>query len=186
MGSWRVGHDWATSLSLFTFIHWRRKWQPIPGFLPGESQGWGTGGLPSMGSHRVRHDWRDSSRSKAPNYSLSITGLTIAMLRRLKIKVIFIFFLKWSLKWLILQYICSVTSVQFSRSVVSNYLWPNESQHARPPCPTPTPGVHSKSCPLSRWCHPVISSSVIPFSSCPQSIPASASFPMSQFFAWAG
>ena len=58
MGSWRVRHDWVTSLSLFTFMHWRRKWQPTPGFLPGESQRWGSlGGLPSMGSHRVRHDW---------------------------------------------------------------------------------------------------------------------------------
>ena len=60
----------------------------------------------------------------------------------------------------------------------------HESQHARPPCPSPTPGVHSNSCPSSRWCHPAISSSVIPFSSCPQSLPASESFPMSQLFAW--
>ena len=60
MGSLRVGHNWATSLSLFTFMHWRRKWQPTPVFLPGESQGQGEpGGLPSMGSHRVRHDWSD-------------------------------------------------------------------------------------------------------------------------------
>ena len=59
MGSRRVGHDWATSLSLFTFMYWRRKWQPTPVFLPGESQGWGASGLPSMGSHRVRHDWSD-------------------------------------------------------------------------------------------------------------------------------
>ena len=56
----RVRDDWATSLSLFTFMHWRRKWQPTPVFLPGESQGWGEpGGLPSMGSHRVEHDWSD-------------------------------------------------------------------------------------------------------------------------------
>ena len=59
MGSGRVRHDWATSLSLFTFMHWRRKWQPTPVFLPGESQGREPGGLPSMGSHRVGHDWRD-------------------------------------------------------------------------------------------------------------------------------
>ena len=76
--------------------------------------------------------------------------------------------------------------VQFSRSVVSDSLWPHESQHARPPCPSPTPGVHSNSCPLSQWCHPAISSSVIPFSSCPQSLPASGSFPMNQLFAWGG
>ena len=77
-------------------------------------------------------------------------------------------------------------SVQFSCSVVSNSLWPHESQHARPPCPSPTPGVHSNSCPSSRWCHPTISSSVIPFSSCPQSLLASESFPMSQLFTSCG
>ena len=76
--------------------------------------------------------------------------------------------------------------VQFSCSVVSNSLWPHESQHARPPCPSPTPGVHSNSRPSSWWCHPAISSSVIPFSSCPQSLPASESFPMSQLLAWGG
>ena len=63
---------------------------------------------------------------------------------------------------------------------------PNESQHARPPCPSPTPGVYSNSCPSSGWCHPAISSSVVPFSSCPRSLPASGSFPMSQLFAWGG
>ena len=76
-------------------------------------------------------------------------------------------------------------SVQFSGSVMSDSLQPRESQHARPPCPSPTPGVHSNSCPLSRICHPAISS-VVPFSSCPQSLPASGSFPMSQLFAWCG
>ena len=75
-------------------------------------------------------------------------------------------------------------SVQFSSSVVSNSLRPHESQHARSPCPSPSPGVHSDSRPSSPWCHPAISSSVIPFSSCPQSLPASKSFPMSQLFAW--
>ena len=68
------------------------------------------------------------------------------------------------------------SSVQFSRSVVSDSLQSHESQHSRPPSPAPTPGVHSNSCPSSRWCHPAISSSVIPFSSCPQSLPASESF----------
>ena len=79
-----------------------------------------------------------------------------------------------------------LSSVQFSRSVVSNSLRPHESQHARPPCPSPTPGVHSDSCPSSQWCHPAISSSLVPFFSCPQSLPASESFPMSQLFAWGG
>ena len=74
--------------------------------------------------------------------------------------------------------------VQFSRSVVSNCLWPHELQHARPPCPSPTPRVHSDLYLLSRWCHPAISSSVVPFSSCSQSLPASESFPISQLFAW--
>ena len=78
------------------------------------------------------------------------------------------------------------SSVQFSRSVVSNSLWPHELQHARPPCPSPTSRVHSNSCPSSRWCYPAISSSVVPFSSSPQSLPASESFPMSQLFAWGG
>ena len=78
------------------------------------------------------------------------------------------------------------SSVQFSRSVVSDSLRPHGSQHARPPGPSPTPGVHSDSRPLSQWCHPAISSSVVPFSSCPQSLPASESFPMSQLFAWGG
>ena len=75
------------------------------------------------------------------------------------------------------------SSVQFSHSVMSYSLWPHEPQHARPPCPSPTPGVHSNPCPSSQWCHPTISSSVIPFSSCPQSFPASGSFQMSQLFA---
>ena len=73
-------------------------------------------------------------------------------------------------------------SVQFSRSVMSNSLWPHGLHHARPPCPSPTPGVYSNSCPLSWWCDPTISSSVVPFSSHLRSFPVSGSFPMSQFF----
>ena len=78
------------------------------------------------------------------------------------------------------------SSVQFSHSVVSDSLWPHESQHIRPPCPSPTPRAYSNSCPSSWWCHPANSSSVVPFSSCPQSLPASGSFPMNQLFAWGG
>ena len=78
------------------------------------------------------------------------------------------------------------SSVQFSRSVVSDSLRPHELQHARPPCPSLTSGVHPNPCPLSQWCHPTISSSVVPFSSCPQSVPASGSFQMSQLFASGG
>ena len=77
-------------------------------------------------------------------------------------------------------------SVQFSHLVVSDSLCPHGLQHARLPCPSPTPGVHSNSYPLSRWCHPTISYSVVPFSSCPQSFPASGSFPVSQFFTTGG
>ena len=79
-----------------------------------------------------------------------------------------------------------ISSVQFSRSVVSDSLRPHESQHARPPCQSPTPGVHSNPCASSQWCPLAISSSVFPFSSCPQSLPASESFPMSQLFTWGG
>ena len=78
------------------------------------------------------------------------------------------------------------SSIQFSRSVVSDSLRPHELQHARPPCPSPTPGVHSDSGPSSQWCHPAISSSVVSFFSCPQSLPTSKSFPMSQLFTWGG
>ena len=86
---------------------------------------------------------------------------------------------EWILKY-------QFSSVQFSHSVVSDSLRPHESQHTRPPCPSPTPGVYPNSHALSWWCHPAISSTVVPFFSCPQSPPASGSFPMSQLFAWGG
>ena len=82
--------------------------------------------------------------------------------------------------------ILCISSVQFSCSVMSDSLQAHELQHARPPCPSPTPRVHPNSCPLSQWWHPAISSSVVPFSSCPQSLPASRSFPVSQPFTWGG
>ena len=78
------------------------------------------------------------------------------------------------------------SSVQFSHSVMSDSLRPHELQHSRPPCPSPTSRVHSDLRPSSQWCHPAISSSVIPFSSCPQPLPASESFPISQLFSWGG
>ena len=80
----------------------------------------------------------------------------------------------------------SFSLVQFCFSVVSDSSRPHESQHARLPCPSPTPRVYPNPCPSSQWCHPAISSSIVPFSSCPQSLPASGSFPMSQHFAWGG
>ena len=84
------------------------------------------------------------------------------------------------------KYTLVLLTIQFSHSVVSDSLRPCESQHARPPCPSPTPRVHPNSCPLSRWCHPTISSSVVPFISCLQSFPASGSFQMSQLFTSGG
>ena len=99
------------------------------------------------------------------------------------------------LHWLLTEYwkvqtpwgcLLLVCSVQFTRSFMSDSLQPHELQHARPPCPSPTPRVHPNSYPLSWWCHPTISSSVVPFVSCPQSFPASGSFPMSQFFTSGG
>ena len=91
-----------------------------------------------------------------------------------------------NLLWFELDYqLCNI-SVQFSRSVMSNSLKPHRLQLAKPPCTSPIPGVYSNSCPLSRWCHPIISSSVVPFSSCPQSFPTSGSFQMSQFLASGG
>ena len=88
----------------------------------------------------------------------------------------------WNPKDIVLN-LFSSPSVQFSSvTQLFDSLWPHGLQHTRPPCPSPTPRVYSNSCPLSQWCHPTISSSVVPFSSCSQSFPASGSFPMSQFF----
>ena len=105
---------------------------------------------------------------------------------------LFICFTKEIFMYIIAQW-CSrphleyyISSLQFSRSVVSDSLWPQGLQHARPPCPSPTAGVYPNSCPLSRWCHPTISSPVVPFSSCRQSFPASGSFQMSQLFTSGG
>ena len=99
--------------------------------------------------------------------------------------------IQWISPWYYGQFWCyfiflTPVSVQFSRSVVSDSWRPHESQHTRPPCPSPTPGVHPDSRPSSQWCHPAISSSLVPFSSCPQSLSASESFPMSQLVAWRG
>ena len=91
-----------------------------------------------------------------------------------------------SLLWTGKDFSLCMSSVQFSRSVVSDSLWPHELQHPRPPCPSPTPGVYPNSCPLSQRCHPTISSSVVPFPSCPHSSPALGSFPVSQLFTSGG
>ena len=106
-------------------------------------------------------------------YICTISSLSIHLL--MDISVVSMSWLLWKvLLW-------TFCSLQFHCSVLSDSLWPHELQHTRPPCPSPTPGVYSNSCPLSRWCHPAISSSVVPFSSHLQSFPASGSFQMSQF-----
>ena len=95
----------------------------------------------------------------------------------------------WTLQYMLLVFPSKYTSVEFSSSVMSDScssLQSHEPQHTRPSCPSPTPSVYSNSCPLSQWCHPGISSSVFPFSSCPQSLPASGSFPVSQLFSSGG
>ena len=107
---------------------------------------------------------------------LGICDKTYELLKTQKVYPIF------SIKRFLLRFYQSGT--QFSRSVLSNFLPPHETQHARPPCPSPSPGVHSDSGPSSPWCHPAVSSSVVRFSSCPQSLPASESFPMSQLLTW--
>ena len=127
-----------------------KEWLSTPVFLPGEiHRQWEPGGLQSMGSQRIRHDW--------------LLTLSLVHINQNK-----------------------VSSVQFSCSVLSDSLWPQEPQHSRLPCLSPIPRVHPNPCPLSRWCHPTISSSVIPFSSCPQSLSISGSFQMSQLFTSGG
>ena len=118
------------------------------------------------------------------SHPYTTTGKTIALTRQIFVdKVISLLFNM--LSRLVITFLPR-SSVQFSRSVMSDSLWPHEPQHARPPCPSPTPGVHPNPCPLSQWCHPTISSSVGPFSSCPQSFLASGSFQMSQLFSSGG
>ena len=131
-------------------MHWRRKWQPAPVFLPGESQGQGSLGLPSVASHRVGHDWSDLAAAAA---------------------------WKQNANWRELGLVFS--SVQFSSVAQSSRTFVTPWTAARQPSlPSPTPRVHRNPCPSSRWCHPTIFSSVVPFSSWSQSFPASGSFPI--------
>ena len=125
------------------------------------------GELQSMGSQGVGHDWRTNT----------LTLLCYVTYLNADI---------WIYPFYSSRLFLYASSVQFSHSVMSNSLRPHRLQYARPPCPSPIPRVNSNSCPLSRWCHPTISSSVVPFSSCLQSLPASGSFPMSQLFASGG
>ena len=142
---------------------WNRKWQPIPVFLPGKFHGQRS----LVGYiHGVTKHWTWLKRLSTAQHSTIIALLMV----------------KDREAW------CAAVQFQFqfSRSVVSDSLRPDEPQHTRPPCPSPTPRVYSDSCPLSWWCHQIVSYSVISFSSCPQSFPASGSFQMSQLFAWGG
>ena len=131
------------------------------------------GGLPSMGLHRVRHDWSDlAAAAVVLQCCVSFLLYSSQSATCIHIPHSFTF----------IQLITYISSIQFSFSVMSNSLWPHGLQHTRFLCPSPTPKVCSNSCLSSRWCHPTISSSVVPFSSCFQSLLASGSFQMSQFF----
>ena len=136
-----IGEGMAIHFSVFA---WR---------IPGTGE---PGGLPSIGSHRVRHDWSDIAAVLRCMSSLHILEIIFFVVVSFSVAIIFSQFWRLHFSW-----------VQFSRSVVSDSSRPHESQHARPPCPSPTPGVHPNSRPSSPWCHPAISSSVVPFSSCP-------------------
>ena len=155
-------------------IPWRRAWQPTPVFLPGESHGqrnlvgcrpWGRRELDTTETKcSPAHSGSKAKSGSHPSFWLPCDKLSLAWTKHL-----------------------TLVNLSFS-SVAQSCLTlrPHEPQHTRPPCPSPTPGVYSNSCPSSRWCHPAISSSVVPFSSCPQSLPASGTFPMSQLFALGG
>ena len=132
-----------------------------------------------MGSQRFRHDWGTFTCTCKILMCVYINTHICIYLISKHPSICFNTFVAF-LDFLTLQ------SVQFSRSVLSNSLQPHEPQHARPPCPSPTPRVYPNPCPSSRWCHLTFSSSVVPFSSCPQSLPASGSFPVSQLFTWRG
>ena len=162
-------------------LAWKIPWMEEPG------------GLPSLGSHSRTQLKRLSSSSSSNSVSMSIP-ISSSSHPPLPLLCPHVLSLYLHLYFCLgNRFICTafldstcMHSVQFSRSVVSDSLRPHELQHARPPCPSPSPGVYSDSHPVSRWCHPAISSSVIPFSSCPQSLPASESFPMSQLFTLGG
>ena len=138
---------------------WRRKLKPTPVFLPGKSHGERSlVGYSPWGHQRVRHLTEHACNSVYQSLNCESESCEVT----------------------------SQSSIQFSHSVMSDPLPPHELQHARPPCLSPTPRVRPNSCPLSQWCHPAISSSVVPFSSCPQSFLASESFQMRQLFTSGG
>ena len=144
-------------------IPWRRERPPTPVFWPGEFHG-----LCSPRGPKESDTTEWLSHTTSPREKNMKKNAYVCMYH-----------------WVTLLY-SSNYSVQFNHSVVFDCLWPHEVQHAGPPCSSPTPRVHPDSHPSSQWCHPAISSSVVPFSSSPQSLPASESFPMSQLFTWGG
>ena len=172
MGSLRVRHDWATSLSLFTFMHWRRKWQPTLVFLPGESQGWEArwAAVYRVTESQIWLKWLSSSSKnfKNENYSEGEENLS-----------------PWNMPlWHCYCYSVPQLCLTLCDSMGCSTPGFPVLQHTRLPCPSLSPRVCSNFCPLSRWCHPTISSSVALFSS--SSLPASGSFSMSQLFTSGG
>ena len=159
MRSLRVRHDWVTSLSLFTFMHWRKKWQPTP---PGESQGRGEpGGLPSMELHRVRHDWSNLAAAAAHGYlgELPFYDRPFSQLHLFTTHSgLHAFAQVLSSAWNVIFSYIPKYLLLFSCSVISVSLQHHGLQHTRLPCPSPSPGACSNSCPLGQWCHPAISS----------------------------
>ena len=172
MGSLRVGHDWVTSLSRIG----EGNGSPLQCSRlenPRDGEAWWAAIYGVAQSQTPLMRLSSSSSSSSSCIALYCRQILYHWATREH------YFEDTKCRWLF-------SSVQVSRSIMSDCFRPHESQHARPPCSSPTPGIHPNSRPSSRWCHPAISSSVIPFSSCPQSLPASESFPMSQLFAWGG
>ena len=171
----RVGHDWATELILILIMAIVRSlsciWLSV---------------TPWTIALRLLSPLGFPGKSIGASASASILPMNIQGWFALRLAVVASSPLNWQNKEICVYTIKSYqfSSLQFSHSVVSDSSRPHESQHARPPCPSPTPRAYSNSCPSSWWCHPAISSSVVPFSSCPQSLPASGCFLISQFFTW--
>ena len=162
-------------------IPWKRKWQPTPVLLPRESHGQRSlVGYSLWGRQESNTSWVTETIYMTCIHFLRSCFQFAYNLKRKK-KVLPMIMVKIEN-----EYYIKPQSVQFSRSVLSNSLWPHGLQHDRLSYPSPTPGACSNSCPSSRWCHPTISSSVVPFSPCLQFFPASGSFPRSQFFASGG
>ena len=191
MGSQRVGHDWATELNccantvLFSL-------SPVWG--NNHSVIWNALGSDCLGLPFIRYIRFTSITSISLNFPICKSGTKIVFISRAVLRkneiaykgILLIFVPRINHSINVRCYLYCDQSVQFSHSVVSYSLRPHEPLHARPPCPSPTPGVHPNPCPSSRWCHPTISSSEVPFSSCSLSFPPSGFFPVSQLLASGG